>query len=62
VSVVYKIDYKDGKQQRVAADGYKIENGFVTFDLDGKPVLSVATDAIEGVRDDGRVDGPEQSW
>ena len=31
MSVVYKIDYKDSKEQRVAADGYKIDNGFVTF-------------------------------
>jgi hypothetical protein len=56
---VYKIDYKDSKEQRVAADGYKIDNGFVTFDLDDKPVLSVAADLVENVRDDGRVDGPE---
>jgi hypothetical protein len=59
VPVVYKIDYKDRKEQRVAADGYKIDNGFVTFDLDDKPVLSVAADLVENVRDDGRVDGPE---
>lgn len=59
MSVVYKIDYKDSKEQRVAADGYKIDNGFVTFNLDDKPVLSVAADLVENVRDDGRVDGPE---
>lgn len=62
MSVVYKIGYKDSREQRVAADGYKIENGFVTFDLDDKPVLSVATDAVESIRDDGRVDGPDQGW
>lgn len=57
--VVYKIDYQSGKEQRVAADGYKIENGFVTFEIDDKPVLSVAADLVENVRDDARVDGPQ---
>jgi hypothetical protein len=59
VSVVYKIDYKDSREQRVAADSYKIENGFVTFDLDDKPVLSVAADLVAEVHDDGRVNDPE---
>jgi hypothetical protein len=49
----FRIAYKDGRQQHIDADDYRIDAQFITFTHDGHDILNIAADKVESVADGG---------
>jgi hypothetical protein len=47
----FRIVYKDGRQQHIEADDYRIDAQFIRFTFDGHDILNIAADKVESVAD-----------